>query len=90
MIRKIFKYEVLGNGYPILIPEGGHVLSAQIQDDKIMIWVLVNPTNPLVSRYFEYYGTGEEIYTNTMQFIGTVLMKGGSLVWHVFEKIVTL
>lgn len=67
----------------ILMPEDAKVLSCQIQDGDICLWVAVEPLKKSVKRLFEIVGTGHEMTLENKRYISTVQM--GSLVWHVFE-----
>jgi len=75
------------------LPQSSEVLSCGAVGDRLFIWAkFLSDSRDLdfVPRYFEVFGTGHEI-TNDMgierKFIGTAFMHGGSLVWHVFERL---
>jgi hypothetical protein len=57
--------------------------------EHIFLWAAVDPTAPMVDREFEVYPTG---FTNLkppadeLMHLDTVLMHGGALVFHVFER----
>lgn len=85
---KIWKYEMIVDDYQNFeIPKNGKVLSFQVQHGVPCIWVLVDPSQPKVTRYFKMAGTGHPISESieTMDFIGTLQMSGGVLIWHLFE-----
>jgi hypothetical protein len=89
-MRKIFKYPVpIDDVFSLNLPEGAKILSFQAQGERPTIWVLVNPDAPPTRRQFRLAGTGHPIsdYEDELQFVGTCQMKGGSLVWHLFELI---
>lgn len=72
--------------HSIEMPEGGQVLTVQVQNEIPCIWVKVNPAKNKEVRIFEVYGTGrvipsEEIYDR--KYIGTY--QSGEFVWHLFE-----
>lgn len=83
----IWKYEleVLDIQF-IDVPIGGTILSVANQSDRVMLWAMVNPTNPKEKRRIEIYGTGHNIEPTPADrtFIGTVLV--APYVWHVFER----
>ena len=73
----------------IMLPYGATILSVQIQREQLCLWYLHNG-NPAVERVIGIYGTGNEIPFEDFEpmhpkFIATVQMRGGTLVWHVFE-----
>ena len=68
------------------IPRGGKILHVASQGDNMCLWVMVDPGMPKETRKFRVYGTGNIMLDNPGTFIGTVLMNGGSLVFHVFEE----
>ncbi len=70
------------------MPIGCKVLSAGVQDEQICIWALVDPSDLIgTARYrFRIAGTGRPIKDSEhLDFIDTVLLMGGSLVFHVFQ-----
>ena len=71
-----------------MMPKGAEILSVQVQADVLCLWALVDPDAKLQKRVIEILGTGNPIDVPgvTHKFIGTVQMRGGSLVWHVFEQ----
>lgn len=90
---KIFKYKLLP-GEPVQMPAGAQVISAHEQTGDICVWALVpNPGTKLEPRNFLVVGTGHEIPRPmrdwSHRFVGTVLLEGGTLVFHVFEHIYT-
>ena len=87
-MKAIWKYTLEPGHTQLDIPAGGQVLSAQVQHGELRIWVLVDPSEPLVVREFSVYGTGHKVPDDPgylKAFIGTVQMAGGSLIFHVFE-----
>jgi hypothetical protein len=81
----IYKYPApIDDEFTVEMPRGAQVLSVAIQDGIPCMWALVNPKEPLESRRFHWRGTGHP--ANLMgRFVGTVLMHGGALVFHLFE-----
>jgi len=67
------------------MPRNARVLSVQLQHDVPCLWALVNPANRDEQRTFRIRGTGHSHDDDGGQFIGTIQMAGGNLVWHVFE-----
>ena len=94
-MRSIFKYDVVKNG----IIEGPitKLLTAQVQHGSIMVWAEVDTEAENVKYQIIPIGTGwpldapagEECILDTHQYIGTVQLAGGGLVFHVYAKEIT-
>jgi hypothetical protein len=89
----IWKFELEFNDITkISIPEGAEILTVQI-DQKTntpCIWALVDTCNDKEVRFFELFGTGQEIYFDMgvdRVYIGTYQYQMGGFVGHVFERI---
>ena len=90
MNKQIWKFELYPNVTVIDMPKGAEILTVQTQDEIPFIWVLVNPENLEEKRQFEIYGTGHDIYCDMgieRKYINTFQLSGGSLVFHLFERI---
>jgi hypothetical protein len=70
------------------MPEGAEVLSVQTQGEMPQLWALADEKAPIVLRTFATYGTGHPIPDgdNLSFFVGTYQLRGGELVFHVFER----
>ena len=83
----IYKYELSLGLTSLRFPLDAEVLSAQMQDGKLCIWVKqpepVIATRVLQQRTFLVVGTGRSL-KGIFTHIDTV--QDGSFVWHVFEK----
>lgn len=67
------------------MPPDSEVLCAREQGEDICIWACVNPNNELrVARRFRICGTGHSV-TIDDRYVGTAMLSGGALVFHVFE-----
>ncbi|MCH7902287.1 hypothetical protein IIC68_00885 [archaeon] len=84
---KIFKYEFpIKDSFTLFkIPEGGKILSAEMQGNKVCMWALVDPHKPDgMPRDFRIIGTGHEILkTKYLHHIST--FQDGPHVWQLFE-----
>ena len=69
------------------IPDGAKILHIAQQREYLCMWALVDPEQPKVKRTFIVYGTGHDMPDDPGEFVGTALMDGGSLVFHVFEEV---
>lgn len=95
MSRRVFKYELrpredlLGMVPEIHVemPRGAELLHVDAQGDRLFVWAIVDPAGELGRYSFIVLPTGGDVTwpPEVIPFIGTVLMRGGSLVWHVFS-----
>ena len=68
----------------ILLPEGAKVRFAAEQRHRLMLWA-EHTGGPMQPRQFSIYGTGAEILSKSEDFLVTVLMADGNLVFHIYE-----
>jgi hypothetical protein len=69
------------------MPSHARVLSAKEQDGEICVWALVNPNDYKTQRMFRVVGTGHTSERlDLWQFVDTVMLAGGALVFHVFTR----
>jgi|LakMenEpi03Aug12_release.lakeMendotaPanAssembly.Ray.scaffolds.fasta_scaffold4123923_1 hypothetical protein len=83
-MKKIFKYELQGKDVILKLPLGAEILNVQLQNDRPVLWALVDPNNVEVGRSICIVGTGWDVEDN-MKYINTYME--GYFVWHVFEII---
>ena len=87
-MKAVWKYTLDPGEQTIAMPVGAKVLSCHVHHGKPCLWALVYPDAPLILRRFLVKGTGHDIDQDLkLHFSGTILMRGGSLVYHVFEVI---
>ena len=87
-MKTIWKFNVtqaLIEPITLELPGGYEILSLQVQNGHICFWALVDPEAPKLESRFAIYGTGHDVPAEPGEFIGTVQMFGGNLIWHVFE-----
>jgi hypothetical protein len=87
-VKTVWKYLIpLGDVKELDLPEGAEPLSVERQADGYYLWVLLDPTKPLVRRRFRLVGTGHELPDSFQKahFIGTIFPFGGQAVFHLFE-----
>lgn len=97
-MKKIYKYKIdpndIYNGY-ILLPYGAEVLSATNQYNKITLYCLIDDEEEREEeRTIIVKATGEGIPQETIdkikyyhfQFLGTVSLFDGDLIWHIWIK----
>ena len=88
-MRKIWKIQLRAQDNQVVaMPIGSQILTVQIQKGNICLWFSVDPEeNQLVERHIRIIGTGKPIIDEpVLQYIGTVQMAEGDLIWHIFEK----
>lgn len=98
-MKKIFKYQlVVTDEQLVTMPKDAEILAVGNQDEKLCMWAIVNPDAETEKRKIAIRGTGHELGSIAIansgcckktgigaKFIGTVLMVGGGLVFHVFD-----
>jgi hypothetical protein len=88
---KVYKYQVpIADMFSLDLPKGAKILSFHFaQHEQPNIWALVDETQEATERRdFFLAGTGHPVPNAPdldLTFIGTALMAGGALVWHLFE-----
>lgn len=80
----IWKFPVHDYSALHVLPRGAQVLSAGVQGDEIVVWILCDPSAPSVPRLLGTCRTGGALPVDLDLFIGTVRMDNG-LVFHVFD-----
>src|SRR5438552_3281377 len=95
--RAVYKYTFLiGDYFTITMPKGAQILHVEAQQqiaqggyrDQACLWALVQPTAKPEKRGFLLVGTGHPISpTDRLVYVGTFMMEGGALVYHLFEKL---
>ena len=84
MKKTVYKYKLDSFDCVLEVPKGLTPLRVDQQYGNIILWALVDPEAPLISRRFKVIGTGKPItITGHEKFLGTVFQ--GHLVWHVFD-----
>lgn len=70
----------------IQLPQGAEYLHVAAQDNQICIWYRCDDTQPLQPRTISVVGTGHAAPPFIeARHLGSALLAGGSLVFHVFE-----
>jgi hypothetical protein len=65
---------------------GAKVLAVQEQNGDPYIWALIDPSQPKIAQRFRLAGTGHDIeWQDNMVHRGTFQLRGGDLVFHLFE-----
>lgn len=85
-MSQIWKFSLHGPQQEIAMPKGAEILSVQRQDSEPQIWARINPDAPKEIRRFRSIMTGEEFDATGLLYIGTVQIRDGVFVVHVFEE----
>jgi pyruvate/2-oxoglutarate dehydrogenase complex dihydrolipoamide dehydrogenase (E3) component len=80
---KVYKYPLTLAGEPqgVQMPVDARVVHVHEQNDRPVLWALVSPDSPAVTRVFEVIATGGRVPNGN--YLGTVHISW--TVWHVFE-----
>lgn len=83
----IWKYKIpIEDQFVVSMPQGAQILTVQVQYEQPAIWVLVDPKQTEQARSFRMSGTGHPMSdAETTNYIGTFQIRGGDLVFHLFE-----
>lgn len=84
-MRVIYKYPLMVGYNSVPLPFGAEVVHIGEQHGQLQMWVEQDPSETLVNRQFNVYGTGHYIYNVNEQHLSTVQV--GDLVWHIYENI---
>lgn len=85
-MKTIWKYELpYEDNFSIQMPKAAKILDVQVQHEKPCIWALVDDYADTETRTFFLFGTGHPVKPFNVKYIGTFQMKGGALVYHLFE-----
>ena len=71
--------------FELQMPEGAEILCIQAQGNCPQIWTLVEKERPLETRHFICLGTGVKWSGGIANYVGTVQLHSGALVYHFFE-----
>ena len=83
----IYKYTLPNVGRNVLdLPDGAKVLTVQMQGHAACLWAQVEPHKPTGRRFFDVYGTGHDMPADPGDYVATIQMESGALVWHVFDS----
>lgn len=80
--RVVWKYELELAGNEFFIPASRSFLTVGVQENRIVLWVAVDPDTPDSRVRFWVTGTGSAIPDWAYHYVGTVQVEGW--VWHTF------
>ena len=86
---QVWKFEIpVGDFVQISMPFGAELLhfATQGAEEKPCVWALVDPTARTCKRRFRLIGTGHQFRgVGHGEYVGTIHIKGGALVFHLFD-----
>lgn len=85
-MQTVFKYVLLVTDVQTVhMPRSAKPLSVAVQKGSICVWAKVDSEQPSVDHRFAIHGTGRELAYPEAAFIGSVLLYGDELVFHIFD-----
>lgn len=89
----IWKFILDPHNLKLEMPVAAEILSVQAQHDNICLWAKVDPTAEKIARHFDVFGTGstetpDDPIGTFRRYVGTVMLDQGSLVFHIYERLV--
>lgn len=88
-MQTVWKFQLrMENTQDVSMPDGAIPLRVIEQGNTIALWALVKPDRPKVTRQVTIVGTGAPVddKLGVFEYVDSVLLHGGSLVFHVFLK----
>ena len=85
-MQKIYKYPMqIAEVSTVMMPIDAKILCIQVQDNVPTIWAIVDIENPVEKRFFFMFGTGFQIKEEDYDYVATIQLLNGKLVYHIFE-----
>ena len=85
----IYKYALKPGRTDLQLPLRAKILTVQAQNNEPVLWVLLDPDEPLIGRTFQVVPTGHPLQLkeqDALLYVGTFQLHGGGLVFHVFTN----
>jgi hypothetical protein len=70
----------------VLMPQGAEILHVGVQGTNIYVWAKIDTKATTSMRWFYVVGTGHDMPLKAGQYLGTVHLRNGALVFHIFEE----
>ena len=88
MPRTIWKYPLaVTEKQAVPMPDGATLRAVATQHETPVLYAEVDPNRPDNAREIYTFGTGHPIpETPALRYVGTYLLEGGRLVFHVYER----
>lgn len=94
-MKTIYKYDIpITDYFELWLPGGAQILKIECQhsepirggeQDFVQLWAAVDTNNQSAIRKFAFYGTGHKFRHDNQIYIGSVILAGGALVFHLYE-----
>lgn len=99
-MRRVYKYGLrIDDDVVLTLPRGAEILHVDVQarytvtvegsptiaHEDAFVWALVDPAADTVERQFRLAGTGHDLPDDGLAHVGSFMMAGGGLVFHLFE-----
>jgi hypothetical protein len=81
----VHKQIIISREYSISVPFGANILTAQLQNNDVVVWYSCEPTNVKVDVVILVMMTGEDFPYNDVTYINTVQWPNG-MIGHVYVK----
>lgn len=87
MTTEVWKYPLrVTDHIDVPMPKDALPLFVAVQHGSPMLWCRVQPDAPMVVRRFRIAGTGHTLDDTVEHYVGSFMLAGGGLVFHVFEE----
>jgi|21_taG_2_1085346.scaffolds.fasta_scaffold22647_3 hypothetical protein len=87
MSQAVWKYPLQVTDEQIIeVPVGAEPLKAEMQNDELCLWMLVNPEVSTVKKKVHVHGTGHPVsdFVTRSDYVDSFMLHDGALVFHVF------
>lgn len=81
---RVYKYQLIYGLQSLELPEGGEMLTVQLQRGWPHLWALVDSARPPQARAITIVGTGQRVPPGA-RYISTFTVEGSPFVFHAFE-----
>lgn len=87
MKHQVWKFNLsVQSELKVSMPVGAQIISVQLQNDTPVMWAIVDTQAEKETKIFRVYGTGHNMPSMGLFYIGTWQEKSG-FVWHLFEQL---
>ena len=88
MGKPIYKYPLRIVGFQaVQMPKGARILSFANQNERAVMWAIVDPSAPEENRKFWIVGTGHKVPAGSLNYISTAQFIDNKFVAHLFEEV---
>lgn len=85
-MKTLLRFEITGMDQKIMIPKGGDILTATIENDVPIIWAMGDYNVELEPKYIEVVSILGFIDNDKRKYIATVQSDDKKLTLHIFER----